>query len=81
MQEYNITISKPNGELEEIIANDNMTLEQIAGGYQQEYEDDIILAILNGKLRELSKNVDREGELSFVTVAQRDGKKTYRRSV
>ena len=81
MQEFNITISKPNGELEEIIANDNMTLEQIAGGYQQEYEDDIILAIFNGKLRELSKNIDREGELSFVTVAQRDGKKTYRRSV
>ena len=81
MQEYNITISKPNGELEEIIANDNMTLEQIAGEYQQEYEDDIILAIFNGKLRELSKNIDREGELSFVTVAQRDGKKTYRRSV
>ena len=26
MQEFNITISKPNGELEEIIANDNMTL-------------------------------------------------------
>ena len=81
MQEFNITISKQNGELEEIIANDNMTLEQIAGGYQQEYEDDIILAIFNGKLRELSKNIDREGELSFVTVAQRDGKKTYRRSV
>ena len=35
MQEFNITISKPNGELDEIIANDNMTLEQIAGGYQQ----------------------------------------------
>ena len=81
MQEFNITISKQNGELEEIIANDNMTLEQIAGEYQQEYEDDIILAIFNGKLRELSKNIDREGELSFVTVAQRDGKKTYRRSV
>ena len=36
---------------------------------------------MGSRLRELGKVVDEEGELSFVTTADKIGKKTYRRSV
>ena len=81
MQEFEIIVKGKNGDIDEFAANDEMILEQIADEYQDSYDDDIILAILDGKLRELTKKVDRSGVLTFVTVSDRDGKKTYRRSV
>jgi uridine kinase len=81
MQEYEITVVLSEEECQEIIAPQDMTLKELAEEYQEYYSDQIILAMFNGKLRELSKRVDRSGTLSFVTVAQRDGRKTYRRSV
>lgn len=81
MQEYNITVITPAGEAKEILANDEMAVLDIAKEYQQLYSEQIILATLAGKLIELNKKIDREGELRFITVSDRDGKKTYRRSV
>lgn len=81
MQDYNVSVILPNEEIVEMIANEEMTLSQIATEYQDKFEDDIILAKFDGKLRELGKKVDRDGSLSFITVSQKDGKRTYRRSV
>ena len=53
----------------------------IAQEYQQRYEDDIVLAVYNNRLRELGKQVKRDGVLEFITTADKTGKKTYRRSV
>lgn len=53
----------------------------VAEEYQKQYEDDIVLVIYNNRLRELKKTMERDGELSFVTTADKTGKKTYRRSV
>ena len=41
----------------------------------------IILGIVNDRLRELNKQIKSDCELSFVTTADRDGRRTYRRSV
>lgn len=57
------------------------TYETIAQEYQHQFADDIILVIVDNHLVELNKQVDRDGVLSFVTTAYKDGKKTYRRSV
>ncbi len=81
MQEYGITVTIPDGESEEILVPEKTTLLDLAKKYQEHYQDSIILAMFNGNLRELNKKVDRSGRLSFLTVADRDGKKTYRRSV
>lgn len=49
--------------------------------HPEEYSSEIMLAMMNGKLRELNKGVTYPGDLSFVTMIDKDGKKTYRRSV
>ncbi len=54
---------------------------QIAEERRGEYENDIIIAICNGKLMELNKRVKRDCEVSFVTTADDIGRKTYIRGV
>ena len=54
---------------------------QIAKEYQKEEADDIILVLINNRLRELGKVADTDGELEFVTTADKTGRRTYRRSV
>ena len=66
---------------EEKSYEEGTTYLQIAKEYQNQYEDDIILVLVGSRLRELNKEVDEEGVLSFVTTADKVGKKTYRRSV
>ena len=81
MQEFNISVELPDGRIEEVLVPEMITLDTLAYEFQEYYNDDIILALINGKLRELNKKVDREGSLKFVTVAQKDGRMTYRRSI
>ena len=54
---------------------------QIADEYQKDYKDDIILVLLGNRLRELSKEVSIDNKLTFVTTADKSGKRAYRRSV
>ena len=54
--------------------------EEIAREYQAQYEDDIVLVLFQNNLRELKKMVERDGELKFITTAQKAGRDTYRRS-
>lgn len=52
----------------------------VAQEYQKEYEYDILLVQVNGKLQELHKQV-KDCELSFVTVKDKPGMSAYQRSV
>ncbi len=81
MQEYNVTIK---------ISNEKNMTERVAEGtrfvslaekYQVDYTDKIVLVQVNGKLRELNKCVEDDCEVEFITMTERDGKRTYRRSV
>ncbi len=81
MKEYQISVVLPNGEIDEINATDETTLAQIAKEYQSYYEDDIILGVINGKLKELNNTFNKDSMVAFVTVKDKDGRKTYRRSV
>lgn len=80
MQEYEIKVKISDKEYK-VVVEEKTKLGTIAADFQKYFSDDIILAIYNGKLRELNKSIDKEGVLSFVTTSSRDGKKTYRRSV
>lgn len=53
----------------------------IAAEYQKEYKDDIVLVLLNNRLYELNRTLEQNGELTFVTTADKSGRKAYRRSV
>ena len=81
MQEFEITLELTNENTEKIIVKKGETFYSLAKKYQKYYEEDIILAKWNGKFVELNKQIKASGVVSFVTVGERDGRRTYRRSV
>ncbi len=54
---------------------------EISREYQKDYPEDIILVLVDGTLRELSKEAESDCELSFVTTADADGNRTYVRGM
>ncbi|MDD6194049.1 MAG: nucleoside kinase [Lachnospiraceae bacterium] len=58
-----------------------VSLHAIAKEVQKEYQDDIILALFENKLMELRGVLNRDGNLHFLTTADKNGKRAYRRSV
>lgn len=46
-----------------------------------EKSDEIVLAVYNGKLSELTSQVKADGEVKFLSVQSKDGERAYRRSV
>ena len=56
-------------------------LEEIAKEYQKDTDAPILIAIRNGKIKELSKTVEKDGdEISFLTIRDKIGHATYVRS-
>ena len=55
------------------------TWAQIAAQYQEQYENDILLVQINGKLQELHKTV-RSGNVHFITAEEKPGMSAYQRS-
>lgn len=53
----------------------------ISRDYQAEYQDDIILVLVNKNLRELSKTAEADCELNFLTTADANGNRTYTRGM
>lgn len=56
-----------------------MTLKEMAAGVAKDYEHQIILAEVDGKLRELNKEAEGK-KINFVTTATVIGTETYKRS-
>lgn len=56
------------------------TYEDVANDYQQEYDNLIALAARDGKIRELFKKLKRDCEITFFTLKDDVGNKTYVRS-
>lgn len=73
---YQITIAGQTHEFPE-----HTTFLQVAEQFQREHKDDIVLVLHNGRLHELTGEVEGDGEISFVTTADVAGRKAYRRSV
>ena len=55
-------------------------LKQVAEDMQDQYDCDILLATVNGKLQELHKRVTDGTEVGFLTAREKPGMKTYHRS-
>lgn len=81
MQEYNVMVELPEGQVAYNTVSDEATLQTLAMEYQDKYESTILLAMVDGKLRELNKKVVKDCKVSFVTMTDRDGNRAYRRSV
>lgn len=57
-----------------------ITFEKIAEEYQASYQGMIALVVANGKIRELFKSVNKDCEVSFITLRDVIGHKTYVRT-
>ena len=57
------------------------TLLELAKKVQSEYPADIVLAEYNHKLTELHKTTKRDGNIEFLTTANKNGRRAYRRSM
>ena len=53
---------------------------EIAEDFQKDYDARIVLAMVDKKLNELHKRLNKDCEIVFKTVKDRTGYKTYRRS-
>lgn len=56
-------------------------LSEIAADYQEKHQNEIILAYVNNKLRELWKTVNKDCAVRFVTTGEDAGHKTYIRGM
>lgn len=57
------------------------TYGEIAKEFEKDYAEDIILALVDGRLAELSKGVESDCELKFITTADTAGSATYTRGM
>ena len=56
------------------------TYEELIADYQEAYDHQIALVIVNGKIRELFKKIKEDCDISFITLKDNTGHKTYVRS-
>ena len=56
-------------------------LKDVAAEFQSRFDQDILLAFVNGKLQELHKVVRNGSEIRFLTARNKPGMQTYHRSV
>ena len=68
-----------NGETK--VYEENTSLLDISKDYQKDYKNDIILAFVDNKLRELFKTVNKDCTVRFVTTKEPAGRKTYKRGM
>lgn len=68
-----------NGETK--VYEENTSLLEISKEYQKDYEDDIILAFVDNKLRELFKPITKDCTIQFITTKDSAGHKTYMRGM
>ena len=66
---------------DEIEVERGTTLLELAKQYQCKEDNDIILAVVNGKLRELPRLINKSCDIQFLTTADKAGKKTYVRGL
>lgn len=81
MSEYEVILTTEKKEKVRIEITDKTTFEELKPQYGSDGKDPIVLAMFRGKLCELNKEIDASGEVSFLTMTNRDGRRTYRRSV
>ena len=65
---------------EEVRAESGMLLSSLAEKYGKK-DDDILLAIVDHRLAELFRPIDKDCEIRFLTGRDKDGRLAYRRSL
>lgn len=64
----------------EVEVRSGMTYLELAKEQQDRYAHEIVLAVENGKMRELFREIKEDAAVEFLTTGHTDGYKTYKRS-
>ena len=56
------------------------TYEKVVAEFQPQYNNSIALVFFNGKMKELTKRVERDGVINFITTRDSAGHNTYIRT-
>lgn len=80
MQEFNLIIKISDEEKFTERVTEGTRFIDLAKKYQKYYKDQIVLVMHDHRLRELTKKVKKDLELTFITMTDKDGKRAYRRS-
>ncbi|TCT15576.1 uridine kinase [Natranaerovirga pectinivora] len=66
------------GDIKEV--KSGISLKELSKEYAEKYKGIIVLAIVDNKLSELTKEIDKECIIDFVSTSDQDGSRTYKRS-
>lgn len=81
MNQYELTIIQAEGARQEITVEEGVTFEDVKNECIDDREDPVVLALFHGALRELNHKVEASGPLAFLSISDKDGRRTYRRGV
>ena len=60
--------------------SEGTSFEEIAKDFRDNFTSDIAIAIFNGKMKELAKKLDADGEIEFLDVKDGTGYRTFKRT-
>ena len=75
MNTYKVKVGKKSKKYPE-----GTTFEEIAKDFKDDFTSDIAIAIFNGKMKELAKKLDANGEIEFLDVKDGTGYRTFKRT-
>ncbi len=78
MNQY-VEIILPDGRKEMVVKG--ITLKELSKNYENEFDAPIVLALMDNKLKELRSRINEDCYLEFLDITNRDGYRTYLRSV
>lgn len=81
MSELEIILTTQDGKKKTVQMEQNATFEELKREYGSDDNDPIVLAMFRGRLRELNHKIGSSGEVQMLPMTDKDGKRTYRRSV
>lgn len=81
MQEFNIIVNISKNESIRTIATEKTTLQELAKRFQSKFDAPIVLAKTDNKLQELDNFIEKDSQITFLTMSHKDGKRAYRRSL
>ena len=75
MNTYKVKVGKKSKKYPE-----GTTFEEVAKDFRDNFTSDIAIAIFNGKMKELAKKLDANGEIEFLDVKDGTGYRTFKRT-
>lgn len=78
LMELNINLKHNN---KTVVVEKGIKLSKLAKDCQQDFEAPIVLAVVDGKLKEINRKIKKDATIEFLDTTNKDGYRTYQRSL